>query len=107
MLVKQRDNEISILVNYLNKKKEAGGDVPGVPVQREDTMNTTQDSKQSNSYEESKQPTLFQMMRGPASPRVMPERTVADKRRDFELAQETIKKANGIAPDMMMTQSDG
>ena len=47
------------------------------------------------------------MMRGPASPRVMPERTVADKRRDFELAQETIKKANGIAPDMMMTQSDG
>lgn len=59
MLVKQRDNEIAILVNYLNKKKEAGGDVPGIPVQREDTMNTTQDSKQSNSYEESKQPTLF------------------------------------------------
>ena len=107
MLVKQRDNEIAILVNYLNKKKEVGGDVPGIPVQREDTMNTTQDSKQSNSYEESKQPTLFQMMRGPASPRVMPERTVADKRRDFELAQETIKKANGIAPDMMITQSDG
>jgi hypothetical protein len=45
------------------------------------------------------------MMKGPASPRVVPERTVADKRRDFELAQETIKKANGI-PDMMMSQSE-
>ena len=25
MLVKQRDNEIGILLNYLNKQKEAGG----------------------------------------------------------------------------------
>ena len=31
MLVKQRDNEIGILLNYLNKQKESGGDV-GVPV---------------------------------------------------------------------------
>ena len=31
MLVKQRDNEIGILLNYLHKQKESGGDV-GVPV---------------------------------------------------------------------------
>ena len=31
MLVKQRDNEIGILLNYLNKQKEQGGDT-GVPV---------------------------------------------------------------------------
>ena len=29
-----------------------------------------------------------------------PDKTVADKRRDFELAQDTIKKANGI-PEMV------
>lgn len=34
MLVKQRDNEIGILLNYLNKKKEAGEDVGSIPVQR-------------------------------------------------------------------------
>ena len=33
MLIKQRDNEIAILVGYLNKKKEGGAD-PGVPVHR-------------------------------------------------------------------------
>ena len=31
MLVKQRDNEIGILLNYLNKQKEQGGDT-SVPV---------------------------------------------------------------------------
>lgn len=36
LLVKQRDNEIGILLNYLNKKKEAGAlpGGPGLPVQR-------------------------------------------------------------------------
>jgi hypothetical protein len=40
MLVKQRDNEISILLNYLNKKKNGepvGAEPsfePGIPVQR-------------------------------------------------------------------------
>lgn len=38
MLVKQRDNEISILLNYLNKKKAGGAGNesfdPGFPVQR-------------------------------------------------------------------------
>lgn len=34
MLVKQRDNEIGILLNYLNKKKEAGEDVGSIPVSR-------------------------------------------------------------------------
>ena len=34
-MVKQRDNEIGILLNYLNKKKEGGG-APGggLPVER-------------------------------------------------------------------------
>ena len=34
MLVKQRDNEIGILLNYLNKKKEAGEDAGSLPVTR-------------------------------------------------------------------------
>ena len=36
LLIQQRDNEIGILLNYLNKKKAAGGEdfVGGVPVQR-------------------------------------------------------------------------
>lgn len=78
MLVKQRDNEIAILVNYLNKKKEAGGDA-GVPVHRNpddsyQQLNTTSNSSQqhnrSSTQEEQKdQPTLYQMMKGQASPR--------------------------------------
>ena len=86
MLVKQRDNEIAILVGYLNKKKESGGDsggMPGLPVQRANESNY---SNSGNSYhEESKQPTLYQMMKGPQSPRVN-DKTAAEKRRDFELA---------------------
>lgn len=67
MLVKQRDNEIAILVNYLNKKKEAGGDVPGIPVHRNndttnETMNMSSNSQQNQSFtaEERKEPgTLY------------------------------------------------
>ena len=86
MLVKQRDNEIAILVNYLNKKKE--GDA-GVPLQSQ----SFKSEQPAQDEEESKQ-TLFQMMNKPKV-----DKTVADKRRDFELAQDTIKKANGI-PEM-------
>ena len=32
MLVKQRDNEIGILLNYLNKQKAGGGDT-SIPVE--------------------------------------------------------------------------
>ena len=39
MQIKQRDNEIGILLNYLNKKKERGEDVEGMPVSR-DTSST-------------------------------------------------------------------
>lgn len=99
MLVKQRDNEIAILVNYLNKKKGGeGAEVPGLPVTRvndttKDTINTT------TTYEETKDnTTLYQMMKGPASPRKKEfDKSVADKRRDFELAQDAIKQANGIS----------
>ncbi len=88
MLVKQRDNEIAILVNYLNKKKGGeANEVPDLPVTRindstKDTLNTT------HSLEERKDnTTLYQMMKGPASPRKREfDKSVADKRRDFELA---------------------
>lgn len=77
LLVKQRDNEIGILLNYLNKQKEAGESadvaVEGRPVVYENQNNTTVAS--SNYGEEIKydpdmqkqsptQPTLFQMMKG-------------------------------------------
>ena len=75
--MKQRDNEIGILLNYLNKQKEAGESadvaVEGRPVVYENQNNTTVAS--SNYGEEIKydpdmqkqsptQPTLFQMMKG-------------------------------------------
>ena len=45
LLVKQRDNEIGILLNYLNKQKEAGEradvEVEGRPVVYENQNNTT------------------------------------------------------------------
>jgi hypothetical protein len=61
--------------------------VPGLPVTRindttKDTLNTTQ------SYEERKDnTTLYQMMKGPASPRKRDfDKSVTEKRRDFEMA---------------------
>ena len=69
LLVKQRDNEIGILLNYLNKKKEQGGATmePGdVPVTRApgagQDPGVTQSSGFNSSKEEAKQGTLFQMM---------------------------------------------
>ena len=45
LLVKQRDNEIGILLNYLNKQKEGGGStdvaVEGTPVVYDNNNNTT------------------------------------------------------------------
>jgi hypothetical protein len=108
MLIKQRDNEIAILVGYLNKKKDSGADV-GVPVQRAKEMtfdNQTANespSQYSSQNEESKQPTLYQMMKG-TSPRggmAAQKKSAADKRADFELAQDTIKQAHGIPEQMV------
>ena len=96
MLVKQRDNEIGILLNYLNKQKESGGDV-GVPVTS--AMNTSGGSVQSTgasyinatameygqkeeSKAESSQGTLFQMMSSGAK---NPNKSISEKRMDFEL----------------------
>lgn len=64
MLIKQRDNEIAILVNYLNKK--GGGnpeDNPGVPVHRENdrtqaSISSTQEEHKDNGL------SFYQMMRG-------------------------------------------
>lgn len=83
MLVKQRDNEIAILVNYLNKKK-AGEETAGVPVHRTNDSTHDHSTVQDYSYqEEQKQPpqTLYQAMRQPQL-----DKSVADKRRDFEAA---------------------
>lgn len=79
MLVKQRDNEIAILLNYLNKKKAQGEDVdvPGLPVHR--SNENTQDTTKS-SYKEERKETLYQRM----SPKN--EKTATQKRMDFELA---------------------
>jgi hypothetical protein len=41
MLIKQRDNEIAILVNYLNKKKGSGDQDDGIPVHRESDHDRT------------------------------------------------------------------
>ena len=75
MLVKQRDNEIGILLNYLNKQKEAGGGDASIPVDSFQApgnathngammmgnMSTTTNSTAAaaSMEEETKQPTLF------------------------------------------------
>ena len=111
MLVKQRDNEIGILLNYLNKQKESGGDT-GVPVQGAEPgkamngsslngqTNTTTGSSYINStaleygdnQEEKKEPasqgTLFQMMQGGAKNN---NKSISEKRMDFELSQQAAK----------------
>ena len=51
--MKQRDNEIGILLNYLNKKKEQGSGVPDVKVQRETAQNFISSSEDPNSTQES------------------------------------------------------
>ena len=63
MLIKQRDNEIAILVNYLNKKGGGNPDeTPGVPVYRDNDK--TQASINNSMQEEQKDSsTLYQMMR--------------------------------------------
>ena len=111
MLVKQRDNEIGILLNYLNKQKESGGDT-GVPVQGTEPgkamngsslngqTNTTTGSSYINStaleygdnQEEKKEPasqgTLFQMMQGGTKNN---NKSISEKRMDFELSQQAAK----------------
>lgn len=64
MLVKQRDNEIAILLNYLNKKKEGGAEFTGVPVQRTE-VNTTQETVATQEESKDGGNTLYQMMRQP------------------------------------------
>jgi kinesin family protein 6/9 len=62
MLVKQRDSEIGILLNYLNKQKEAGDEFStGVPVESAFTKQSTEVSQTESSgkQEETKQGTLF------------------------------------------------
>ena len=95
MLIKQRDNEIAILVNYLNKK--GGGnpeDTPGVPVHRENdrtqaSISSTQEEHKDNGL------SFYQMMRG-QQPQPKLDKSISDKRKDFEQAQQSIKREHGI-----------
>lgn len=101
MLVKQRDNEIGILLNYLNKKKENGGNAPnGLPnggdikVHRAtgqnfsaiDDPNSTQASA-AKPEEQKQAPTLYQMMQGGGKPNDH-YKSIKDKRIEFELNQQ-------------------
>lgn len=89
MLVKQRDNEIGILLNYLNKKKEgaAAQGAGDLSVQRATNGFSSNnvsgiDSTQASAAkaEESKQGTLFQMMGGNTM-----QKSIKEKRMDFEM----------------------
>ena len=53
MLVKQRDNEIGILLNYLNKQKEQGADA-SVPVESNMMNGGVNSTQYSNNFEETK-----------------------------------------------------
>lgn len=68
MLVKQRDNEIGILLNYLNKQKEAGGGDTSVPVDSFHSAthngamlnnNSTNSTMEESKVESAANPTLF------------------------------------------------
>ena len=65
MLIKQRDNEIAILVNYLNKKGAGNPeDTPGVPVHRDNDRTQASINNKSQNEEQKDSSTLYQMMRG-------------------------------------------
>jgi hypothetical protein len=86
MLVKQRDNEIGILLNYLNQQKQAQdrGDEfnQGVPVE---SSKLSTEAESTPKAEETKQSTLYQMMGGKPTNF---NKSIAEKRMDFELNQQ-------------------
>lgn len=94
LLVKQRDNEIGILLNYLNKKKEQGPKADGdLKVSRSNNGNNFNESQNQDpnstlasvtQHEEQKQQTLFQMMSGQ---KAQPEKSIKEKRIEFEFNQ--------------------
>jgi len=81
-LVKQRDNEIGILLNYLNKKKEQGNVSMDVTRPAMSDPNSTKDSLRQD--EESKQGTLFQMMSGQKQQPAF-DKSIKERRIEFEL----------------------
>ena len=83
-LVKQRDNEIGILLNYLNKKKEQGNVSMDVTRPAMSDPNSTKDSLRQD--EESKQGTLFQMMSGQKQQPAF-DKSIKERRIEFELNQ--------------------
>lgn len=94
MLVKQRDNEIGILLNYLNKQKASGEDA-SVPVESMQTssneINSTQYTNHTEEHKAQGQPTLFQMMNGRGGGggnSMAANKSIKEKRMDFELNQQ-------------------
>ena len=90
MLVKQRDNEIAILLNYLNKQKEQGSN-QGVPVHRPNESTRIEESKDMGTpSHQSEGNTLYKMMQ-PSGSKPVDTKTATQKRMDFDLAQSTMK----------------
>lgn len=94
LLVKQRDQEIGIMLSYLNKKKAQEGQMTDLPVHRADASNGFghQSSPRTGKEEERKTngPTLFQMMSGgkdPYAPGAIGQKSIKDRRIEFELNQ--------------------
>lgn len=98
MLVKQRDNEIGILLQYLNKKKAQGGtggdtSVGDIPMMRD---SKAMGMRNGNNEETKENGTLFQMMSGSKQPPMDASmmKSIKEKRIDFELNQTNAQKAN-------------
>lgn len=91
LLVKQRDNEIGILLNYLNKKKaqDGGGGQNDMSVQRGAETSTNASFNNGAPQEEEKQGggTLFQMMSANKAQNPNFQKSIKEKRIEFELNQ--------------------
>ena len=103
--MKQRDNEIGILLNYLNKVKEKGGanGNTDLPISRAE-----QPSAEKPGLEETKQggggggePTLFQMMQSKQQNTM--QKSIKEKRIEFELnrsANDASRPAQGLSKEL-------
>lgn len=99
--MKQRDNEIGILLNYLNKKKDGGAGGPPIDLkvgratgQNFSNVNETTDQDPNSTQasiakqEENKQATLYQKMMSAQKPNVDYSKSIKDRRIEFELNQQ-------------------
>lgn len=92
--MKQRDQEIGIMLSYLNKKKAQEGQMTDIPVHRSEAASNgfAQSSPRTGKEEERKTsgPTLFQMMSGGKDPYAggnVGMKSIKERRIEFELNQ--------------------